>query len=94
MITKEEVKKIYEDAKLIPEEDKLDEIREKFQKLIDFNSILMEADTEGKDLVEVGGDTKLVFREDEEEESLDREKALNFAKDRQYGYFRLQRVID
>ena len=64
------------------------------EKVLDFAELIMEVDTENVLPMEMVQEEKAVFREDIPEESLDRETALQNAKDREYGYFRLKKVID
>lgn len=94
MIKKEEVIRIYDLAHLNLEEDRVDILAEKYTKVLDFAEIIMEVDTDNIEPKEMIQEERAVFREDILEESLDREKALENAKDREYGYFRLKKVID
>ncbi len=94
MIKKEEVIRIYDLAHLNLEEDRVDILAEKYTKVLNFAEIIMEVDTDNIEPKEMIQEEKAVFREDIIEESLDREKALENAKDREYGYFRLKKVID
>lgn len=94
MINKEEVIRIYNLAHLNLEEDRVDILAEKYTKVLDFAELIMEVDTTDVKPLEMIQEEKAVFREDIPEESLDREKALENAKDREYGYFRLKKVID
>ncbi|MDO5717435.1 MAG: Asp-tRNA(Asn)/Glu-tRNA(Gln) amidotransferase subunit GatC [Tissierellia bacterium] len=94
MITKEQLKSIYKDAHISLDEKELDELTEKFSSLIEFNEILLKADTDGVEPTEINTDNAMYLREDKARDGLDREEALSFANDREYGYFRLQRVID
>ncbi|WP_425538723.1 Asp-tRNA(Asn)/Glu-tRNA(Gln) amidotransferase subunit GatC [Microaceticoccus formicicus] len=94
MINKDKVKSIYKDAHIKLDENKLDEITEKFSKLIEYNSILFKADVEGLEGTCINTENEAYFREDVPVGGMDREKALSYANDREYGYFRLQRVLD
>lgn len=92
MITKEQLIKIYSDAHLVLKEDNIDDLVTKFSNLIDFNSVLLEI--EGEEIKEINTENTMTFREDEPKEGMDREEALSYASDREYGYFRLKRVLD
>ena len=94
MINKEEVIRIYDLAHLNLEEEHVDILAEKYTKVLDFAEIIMEVDTKDVEPMEIVQEEKALFRDDIVEESLDREKALENAKDREYGYFRLKKVID
>lgn len=94
MIDKEEVIRIYDLAHLNLDEDRVEILSEKYTKVLDFAELIMEVDTENVLPMEMVQEEKAVFREDIPEESLDRETALQNAKDREYGYFRLKKVID
>lgn len=94
MIDKEEVIRIYDLAHLNLDEDRVEILSEKYTKVLDFAELIMEVDTENVIPMEMVQEEKAAFREDIPEESLDRETALLNAKDREYGYFRLKKVID
>ena len=94
MISKEDVIRIYSDAKISLDKNSLDELTEKFSDLIEFNSILLEADLSDVEEMKYNTENKAYLREDTAIEGLDRDTALSYANDREYGYFRLQRVLD
>ena len=83
MVSKEEVKKIYYLANLNVKEEELDIIAKKFDDVLVFANEIMELVVEHNS----------PLREDVVEESISREDALLNASDKEYGYFRLQRVV-
>ncbi|MDO5018309.1 MAG: Asp-tRNA(Asn)/Glu-tRNA(Gln) amidotransferase subunit GatC [Lagierella massiliensis] len=94
MINKEEVKRIYEMAHLSIDEDEIVIMEEKFNKVLEFSSHILEVETDDIKMLEIVDNHNSILREDEICESLDREEALKNANDREYGYFRLKKVIE
>ncbi|MBF1053267.1 MAG: Asp-tRNA(Asn)/Glu-tRNA(Gln) amidotransferase subunit GatC [Parvimonas sp.] len=93
MVSKEEVKKIYYLANLNVEENELDVIAKKFDDVLVFANEIMELDTSECEELEIVVEHNSPLREDVVEESISREDALLNAGDKEYGYFRLQRVV-
>ncbi|MEB3024808.1 MULTISPECIES: Asp-tRNA(Asn)/Glu-tRNA(Gln) amidotransferase subunit GatC [unclassified Parvimonas] len=93
MVSKEEVKKIYYLANLNVKEEKLDIIAKKFDDVLVFANEIMEVDTSECKALEIVVEHNSPLREDVVEESISREDALLNARDKEYGYFRLQRVV-
>lgn len=94
MIDKKEVKRVYEMAHLNIKDEELDKMEEKFNTVLDFSRTILEVDTNDVDMLEIVENHESVLREDKVFESIDREEALKNAKDREYGYFRLKKVIE
>ena len=94
MIDKEEVKRIYEIAHLNIKDEDLDKMEEKFNTVLDFSRVILEVDTKDIDMLEIVENHESILREDKVFESIDREEALKNAQDREYGYFRLKKVIE
>ncbi len=94
MIDKDEVKRIYHLAHLKIHEDELDKMEEKFNKVLEFSSDILKVDTKDVTMLEIIDNHDSVLREDIVNESLDREEALKNATDREYGYFRLKKVLE
>lgn len=94
MIDKEEVKRIYKIAHLNIKDEDLDKMEEKFNTVLDFSRVILEVDTKDIDMLEIVENHESILREDKVFESIDREDALLNAKDREYGYFRLKKVIE
>lgn len=93
MVSKEEVKKIYYLANLNVKEEELDSIAKKFDDVLVFANEIMELDTSDCEALEIVVEHNSPLREDVVEESISREDALLNARDKEYGYFRLQRVV-
>ena len=93
MVSKEEVKKIYYLANLNVKEEELDIIDKKFDDVLAFANEIMELDTSDCEALEIVVEHNSPLREDVVEESISREDALLNASDKEYGYFRLQRVV-
>lgn len=93
MVTKEEVKKIYYLANLNVKEEELSGIAKKFDDVLVFANEIMELDTSSCSGLEIVVEHNSPLREDVVEESISREDALLNARDKEYGYFRLQRVV-
>lgn len=93
MVTKEEVKKIYYLANLNVKEEELSSIAKKFDDVLVFANEIMELDTSSCSGLEIVVEHNSPLREDVVEESIYREDALLNASDKEYGYFRLQRVV-
>ena len=93
MVSKEEVKKIYYLANLNVKEEELDIIAKKFDDVLVFANEIMELDTSDCEALEIVVEHNSPLREDIVEESISMEDALLNASDKEYGYFRLQRVV-
>lgn len=94
MIDKKEVKRVYEMAHLNIKDEELDKMEEKFNTVLDFSRTILEVDTNDVDMLEIVENHESFLREDKVFESIDREEALKNAQDREYGYFRLKKVIE
>lgn len=84
-----EVERIYNLANLSVPEENLELMAKKYNIVSDFIERIFEVDTSGVDMLEIIASHNAVLREDEVKESLPRDKALENAKDTEYGYFRL-----
>lgn len=93
MVSKEEVKKIYSLANLRVDDSELEVIAKKFEDVFEFASEIMKLDTENVEGLEIVVEHNSPLREDVVVESIDREDALLNAQDREYGYFRLKKVV-
>lgn len=93
MTGKEEIKKIYSLANLKIDESELEEISKKFDDVFQFANEIMNLDTEELQELEIVVEHNSPLREDEVCESISREDALSNAQDREYGYFRLKKVV-
>ena len=93
-MTREEVKRIYDRAFLNIEEEDLDRVCENFTQILDSIDVLEELDTEGVEMLENILDKDCEFREDEVKDSLRRSLALSNSDLTEYGYFKLDRVVE
>lgn len=93
MITKEEVKEIYDLVNIKIDDSELENVAHKFENVYRFASEIMSLDTEMSDDFEIVVEHDCPLREDVVEESISRDDALLNAGDKEYGYFRLKRVV-
>lgn len=93
MVDKEEVKKIYNLANLKVKDEELESIAKKFDDVFNFANEIMKLDTDNCDELEIVVEHNSPLREDIVFDSISREEALLNAYDKEYGYFRLQRVV-
>lgn len=94
MLNKKDVEKIYDLANLKLADNQIDDLVVKYQKVLDFAEIILEVDTSDVEILEIIPEHFAELREDIPYEGLSRDDALKNAKDREYGYFRLKKVID
>ena len=94
MIDIEEVKRIYGLAKLKISEDELEVMKDKFNTVLNFANTINDVDTSNVEMLEMPSNHETVLREDIVEESISREMALKNSTDREYGYFRLKKVVE
>lgn len=84
-----EVERIYNLSHLSLENQNKEMISKKFNIVLDFIESIFDVNTENVEMTEYINTHNAVFREDEVKESLARSKALENAKDTEFGYFRL-----
>lgn len=84
-----EVERIYNLSHLSLENQDKELIAKKFNRVLDFVEEIFEVNTDDVEMTEYIKTHKAVFREDSPKESLSRSKALENAKDTEFGYFRL-----
>ena len=94
MIDINEVKRVYSLANLKIKEEDLEVMKDKFNTVLNFANTILEVDTSNVEMLEMVSNHTSVLREDEVEDSLDRDLALKNAKDKEYGYFRLKKVVE
>ena len=95
MITKEEIKKIASLAKINISDDELDNYSDQISKILEYMSTLNSVDTSKVD--EFSNqlfNSSQSLREDEIEESLDRDEVLKLAPDSDGVYFKVPKVIE
>lgn len=84
-----EVEKIYRLSNLSLDGKDVEVISKKFNTVIDFIEDIFTVDTDEVNMTEILPNHKAVFRKDVAIDSVSREKALENAKDTEFGYFRL-----
>lgn len=94
MITREEIIKIYGLANLHIADEDIDEVREKFSTIMDYADILKEIDKDENEILELVTDKNVELREDLIKPSVKRSDALKNSAMTEYGYFKLERVVE
>lgn len=94
MVSKEEVKKIYDLANLKVSEDELLSLSKKFEDVFNFANEIMKLDTTDCEDLEIVVEHSSPLRDDVIGMSVPREDALMNVKDREFGYFRVKRVVE
>lgn len=94
MISKEDIKHIAYLSRLEFRDEEIDDFATKFSEVLEYVEKLAEVDTSCVEPTYGVNDIMNVFREDEVETSFDREDALKNAPDKEFGYFKLPKVID
>lgn len=91
-----DVKRYYEKAYLrLPEDENERKIQiEKFEKIVKLADDMMLQDSEGLDYYEITSEISSPLREDEVKESVDREEIFKNTKHREYGYFKLDNIME
>lgn len=91
-----DVKRYYEKAYLrLPEDENERNIQiKKFEKLVKLADDMMLQDSEGLDYYEITSEISSPLREDEVRESVDREEIFKNTKYREYGYFKLDNILE
>lgn len=84
-----EVERIYNLSHLSLENQDKEMISNKFNRVLEFIEDIFNVDTSDVKMTDYIKNHKAVFREDIPQESLERSKALENAKDTEFGYFRL-----
>lgn len=94
MVSTEEVKKIYDLANLKLDDENLFELSKKFEDVFNFANEIMKLDTSNCEDLEIVVEHNSPLRDDIIEDSISRQDALLNAKDKEYGYFRVKRVVE
>lgn len=91
-----DVEKYYKNAFLeLPNNEKEKEEQiEKFNKILDKVEKIMDANTDSNDIFEITSDIKSPLREDNVKESIDRETIFINTDHREYGYFKLDNIME
>lgn len=93
-IDNETVKKVAFLSRLKIEEDKLEETKEEFNKILNWVDQLNEVDTDGVEPLVSVNDSNLILRTDEVTEGNQSQAILKNAPQAQYGYFTVPKVVE
>lgn len=90
------VERYYNKAYLrLPEDEKEREIQiSKFERVVEMVDHMMEFSTERGEYFEITSEISSPLREDIVEESTDRELIFQNTKHREYGYFKLDKILE
>lgn len=89
-----DVEKVYIDSMLSIKAEEKEKIEKKFIDVVNQVNPLLEVDTKGVELFEITSKNISELRDDEISDSLDREKVLSNTKHREYGYFKIGKVVE
>lgn len=90
----EQMKGLFEEALLSSSEEEVIKIADEIHDDVMEARILKELDFADVDPLHLLTDSCIELREDIVEEGMDREEALSYASEREYGYFKIKRVIE
>lgn len=90
----DEMRSLYNQAYLLLNEEEEENLLNYYQKSIGGVKVFDKLDLGGIEPMEINTDMSLSLREDEVKESMDRDQALSYSDLREYGYFKLDRVVD
>lgn len=94
MITKDEVLHITDIAKLKISDEEINPFIEKFDKIIEFVEKIKVVDTENVEPLYQVNEDNYLLKDDEEDQILNREEALQNTKEQKYGYFKILKVVE
>ncbi|MDD2446677.1 MAG: Asp-tRNA(Asn)/Glu-tRNA(Gln) amidotransferase subunit GatC [Tissierellia bacterium] len=94
MITKDEVLHITDIAKLKISDEEISPFIEKFDKIIEFVEKIKVVDTENVEPLYQVNEDNYLLKDDEEDQILNREEALQNTKEQKYGYFKILKVVE
>ncbi|SHH26540.1 Asp-tRNA(Asn)/Glu-tRNA(Gln) amidotransferase subunit GatC [Tepidibacter thalassicus] len=94
MLDKDTVKHVANLCRLEFKEEEMDGISKKLGDILGYVEKLKSVDTESVDITYNPINLTNVFREDEVKKSLDREKVLQNAPDKEMGCFKVPKVLD
>lgn len=94
MITKDEVLHITDIAKLKISDEEISPFIEKFDKIIEFVEKIKVVDTENVEPLYQVNENNYLLKDDEEDQILNREEALQNTKEQKYGYFKILKVVE
>lgn len=90
----EEMRGLFEEAALSCSDEEIEKIFDEIQADIEKAKELINLDLKDIDKLHSLTENTIQLREDEVVEGFDREEALSYAKEREYGYFKIKRVIE
>lgn len=93
-IDNETVKKVAFLSRLKIEDDKLEETKEEFNKILNWVEQLNEVNTDGVEPLVSVNDSNLILRADEVTEGNQSQAILKNAPQAQYGYFTVPKVVE
>lgn len=93
-VEKIDVDKIYQESMLELPEDKRDDMIRKFKDVVEGVNSIFDIDTQGVEYYEITTQNISPLREDLAKPSIDRELALSNTKHREYGYFKIGKVVE
>lgn len=93
-VDKINVEKIYDESMLYIDEQVKEETIKKFRDVVENVNTIFDIETKDVEYFEITTDNISPMRKDEPEKSLDRQKALSNTKHREYGYFKIGKVVD
>ncbi|KXZ40380.1 aspartyl/glutamyl-tRNA(Asn/Gln) amidotransferase subunit C [Alkalithermobacter thermoalcaliphilus JW-YL-7 = DSM 7308] len=94
MVDKSTIQNVAKLAKLEFREDEIDMIVKKLDNVLSYVKMLDEVNVDNVDITYNPIDLKNAFREDNVGKSLDREKVLQNAPDKEMGCFKVPKVLD
>ena len=94
MISKEDVRHIAGLSKLKFTEEEIEDFTKKFSQVLEYVEKLKEVDTENIEPTYQVNSSSQFMREDKIEESFKRDEALLNAPDKEFGYFKLPKVLE
>ncbi|TCS80928.1 Asp-tRNA(Asn)/Glu-tRNA(Gln) amidotransferase subunit GatC [Pectinatus cerevisiiphilus] len=93
-VSKKDVENVAVLSRLKIADDKMDKYLEEFNNFLEYVDVLQKVDTENVKPTAHVLPLQNVFREDVIKPSLDREKALANAPEKENGYFKVPRIIE
>lgn len=88
MVTKEDVERVAENARIDLEDEEAEEFTEEFEEILEIFSKLEEIDTEDVEAAFHPVDTEPESRDDEVEETLDKEQVFANTENKEDGFFK------
>lgn len=93
-MTLEEMKGLFKEAALYASNEEVQEVLDQIQDDLKKARDLADQDLSDVNPLNIITDNTIELREDEIREGFDREEALSYTEERQYGYFKIKRVVE